>query len=125
MVIKLRTDLKVFQEEIQEKNSRKNNLEFRISSLELNITKLQEKFEQDGLTIKYLENYLNNQFQKSRYVYEVYDNNPFETISLKITDTKKHEFSYIEHISAIQVRFCLKNQVAILFEILFKIFRIF
>jgi hypothetical protein len=59
-----------------------------------------------------LENYFNNQILESRYVYEVYDNNPFETISLKIsdiTDTKKHEFLCIEHISAIQGSFLFEE----------------
>ena len=55
-----------------------------------------------------MENHLNNQFQESRYVYEVYDNDPFEAISLKITDitdTKKHEFSYISLLPVTQDSF--------------------
>jgi hypothetical protein len=50
-----------------------------------------------------LENQLNNQFQENKYVYEVYDNDSFEIISLKITDitdTKIHGFSYIEPLPA-------------------------
>jgi hypothetical protein len=82
MVIKLQTYLKVLQEEIQKEIQEKNNIEFRISSLELNITR---ESEQDDCTTKYLKNQLNNQFQESRYVYETYDNDSFETISFKIT----------------------------------------
>jgi hypothetical protein len=60
-----------------------------------------------------LENHLDSQFQENIYVYEVYDNDTFKIIGLKITDitdTNIRVFSYIKHLPETQDSFMFEKQ---------------